>query len=251
MIVSKHGTAQEAWEWANEILIREEKKVLSSGGYRTGNNMMSYDNFLDINKLWVDPEFDFGYMFGYKPMKWNILVRNYIDFDFLDMAKSQVQIKEDKKTYQYSIGFKFSNKHNSGHGCLLSMVFSRRYTQDNPIILLNIRSSEVTKRLLMDFVLVQRIVEYVYGKDVSASIKVYIGNMYISAEHFTMYNNYKDLSKLLESNDSILAVRTLKLMDKYKGMDPETITYKVHRRAVRRVNKVETTPLLAKDLQLV
>lgn len=251
MIQSKHATALEAWEWINEFLAKGEDEVKKNGGNRSGNNMISYDHFMEINKLWVDPKFDFGHMFGYKIQKWSKLITNYVDFDFLDIAKSQVVEKETKKQYNYTVGWKFSNKHTSGHGCLLSLVFSRRHSNDNPVIILNIRSSEVTKRLLMDFLLVQRIAEYIYGKNHSASLKVFCGHAYLSGECFVMYNNHKKLKPLLENNPSDMVQRILKLVDKFDGIDPETINYKVHRRTARRFNLVEIEPLYARDLKLV
>lgn len=251
MIRNKYATAQEAWEKVNEWLATSEDEVKFMGGVRSGNNVISYDHFMEINKLWVDPRFDFGHMFGYKIQKWTKLITNYIDFDFLDIAKSQVQEKEIKKSYNYTVGFKFSNKHASGHGCLLSLVFTRRLKRDNPLIIMNIRSSEVTKRLLMDFLLVQRIAEYIYGKAHSASVLLFCGHMYLTAENFLMYHNHKDLNNLLDGNENIIPKRIKALMEKFMGIDPETITYKVHRRAVRRLNLVDTPPLLARDLRLV
>lgn len=251
MIRSKHATSQEAWEWINEFLATSENKIKLRGGYRSGSNIISYDHYMSINKSWVDPEFDFGKMFGYKLQKWNILISNYIDFDFLDIARSQVREKEAKKTSNYTIGFKFANRHSSGHGCLLSLVFSRRYTADNPIVIINIRSSEVTKRLLMDFLLVERIIEYVYGEKHGASIKLFCGNMYLQGETFTMYHTHKDLFKLLKGNDSFISKKILGLVEKLSNLDPEKVNYKVHRRAVKRLRGVETSPLLAKNLQIV
>ena len=251
MIKSNHATAQEAWEWVNEFLATQEAVVKRKGGVRTGNNVISYDHFMEINKLYVDPNFDFGKLFGYKIQKWSKLISNYIDFDFLDIAKSQVQAMESKKSSNYTIGFKFSNKHTSGHGCLLSLVFCRRLTTDNPLIIINIRSSEVTKRLLMDFLLVERIAEYIYGENHGASVKVFCGHAYITAENFVMYHNYKDLNELLKGNTSIMATRVLALIIKFTGLDPETVKYKVHRRAVKRINNIDTPPLLAKNLKLV
>lgn len=250
MIKTSHATSQEAWEDINEFLALNEEEVKSMGGVRTGNNVISYDYFMEINKLWVDPEFDFGKMFGYKIQKWTKLITNYIDFDFLDIAKSQVQEKEAKKSYNYTIGFKFSNKHTSGHGCLLTLVFQRRHSSDNPIVTINIRSSEVTKRLLMDFLLVQYITDYVYGKGHSASAKVYITQAYVTAENFIMYHNHKDIPTLVKGRPGIMPRKLLEILEKFKKLDPEKVTYKVHRRAVRRINNIPTTPLLAKSLVL-
>lgn len=251
MIKTTHATAQEAWEKINEFLATKENEVKIMGGIRSGNQVILYDTYMEINKLWVDPNFDFGKMFGYKIQKWSKLISNYIDMDFLDIAKSQVVEKESKKASNYSVSFKFSNKHTSGHGCLVSLLFTRRYVSDNPIIVMTIRSSEVTKRLLMDFLLVQRIVEYVYGSKHGASLIVYTHQSYITAENFIMYHTHRDLEVLLKGNNTKIAERVLALLTKFKGLDPETVKYRVHRRAVRRINNVDTPSLYAKNLYLV
>jgi len=211
---------------------------------------LSFPHFLEIHKAWVDPEFDFGYMFGYKIQKWTKLISNYIDFDYLDLIKSLILEREKVHSSNYNIAYKFSNTHGSGHVCLISLVFQRRYTQDNPIIIINIRSSEVTKRLLMDFLLVQRIAEYIYGNKHGASIKLYCSNVYLSGETFTMYHNHKDLRELLKGNETGMAQRILQLLDKFEGPEGLKITFKVHRRAVDRLHKIKINPLKAKDLVL-
>ena len=250
MIRSNHATTQEAWEWINEFLATQEVRVKKNGGVRSGTQIISYDHFLEVNKVWVDPEFDFGYLFGYKKQKWTILKANYIDMNMLDLVKSEVLEREHKKTQNYNLAFKFANTHGSGHGCLISLVFQRRHTQDNPIILINIRSSEVTKRLLMDFLLVQRIAEYIYGDNVSASCKMYCGNVYLSSENFVMYHNYKPLETFLDREHSTMEGRILDVLEKFKQPEAMKIKYKVHLRAVKRIQKVDTTSLKAKDLLL-
>ena len=250
MVHSKHATSQEAWEWINEYLACEEPTVIASGGVRSGPQMISYDHFMEINKVWVDPNFDFGKMFGYKIQKWSKLISNYVDFDFLDIARSLVLEKEVKKQQAYTIGFKFANSHTSGHACLLTLVFQRRITCDNPIVIMNIRSSEVTKRLLMDFLLVERIIEYIYGQKHGASLKVYCGNMYLSGEAFTMYHTYKNLRTLLDGNKTAMAERILKILDKFEKPESLKMNFKVHLRAVKRLHGIEINPLLAKSLRL-
>lgn len=249
MLITQHPTSQHAWEWINEYLVTREQDVLDNGGYRKGPQMISYDHFMEINKSWVDPNFDFGKMFGYKMAKWNKLISNYIDFDFLDIAKSQVQEREQKKHTNYSVVFKFSNTHSSGHACLVSLIFQRREGYDTPLVIMNIRSSEVTKRLLMDFVLVDRIISYVYGGNHQASLKVYIVNAYIAGETFTMYHGHRDLFKLLKGNETEIATRVLKILNKYLEPDAlKKITYKSHQRAIKRLAGDDINPLLSQDL---
>lgn len=48
----------------------------------------------------------------------------------------------------------------------------------------------------------------------------------------------------------IMIDRVLALITKFINMDPETVKYRVHRRAVRRLNNVETPDLFAEDLLL-
>lgn len=250
MIKSKHATSQECWEWINEFLATQERRIKNRGGVRNGPQMISYDHFMEINKAWVDPEFNFGLMFGYKKQKWSILKSNYIDMNMLDLVKSEILEREKKKTQNYNLAFKFSNTHGSGHGCLISLVFQRRYTQDNPIIIINIRSSEVTKRLLMDFLLVQRIAEYIYGPQISVSIKLYCSNLYITAENFVMYHNHKSLITFINPDHSIMEKKIMDILEKFQKPESMKIAYKVHLRAVKRIQKVETTSLKAKELLL-
>lgn len=246
MIKSSHATSQEAWEWINEFLVTKEEKVKKNGGIRSGPQVLSYDHFMEINKAWVDPEFDFGHIFGYRTQKWSKLLSNYVDMNLLDLVKSEVLERESKKAQNYNIAFNFSNVHTSGHGCLISLVFQKRYTQDNPVILINIRSSEVTKRLLMDFLLVQRIIEYIYGPNVSASLKLFCGNMYLTAESFVMYHNHKDLYSLLEGNDNGMVKKVFEVLEKFLKPESMNIKYKVHLRSVKRLQKIEIKSLKAK-----
>jgi len=168
----------------------------------------------------------------------------------VDLVKSEVLEREHKKTQNYNLAFKFSNTHGSGHGCLISCVFQRRYTHDNPVVIINIRSSEVTKRLLMDFLLVQRITEYIYGEDVSASVKLFSGNVYLSAENFVMYHNHKDLTTFINPEHSVMEQRIYDIYNKFIQPEAMEIKYKVHLRAVKRLQKVDTPSLKAKDLLL-
>ena len=250
MIHSKHATTQECWEWVNEYLATQEKRIINKGGMRSGPQIISYDHFMEINKAWVNPEFDFGFMFGYKIQKWSKLISNYVDLNMMDLVKSEVLEREGKKTQNYNLAFKFSNTHGSGHGCLISLVFQRRHTQDNPIVIINIRSSEVTKRLLMDFLLVQRICEYIYGKDVSISVKVFCGNMYLSAENFVMYHNYRSLTLFIDPNHSGMEERIMKVYEKFSDPEALKIKFRVHLRSAKRLNRVDTPQLKAKDLNL-
>lgn len=258
MIISKHATSQEAWEYINEFLVLNEEEVLANGGNRYGSQIISYDHFMEINKAWVDPNFNFATLFGYTKHKWSKLVNNYVNFNYLDLVKSEVLLKEKNKAANYNIAYKFDNTHGNGKGCLLSLVFQRRITQDNPLVIFTLRSSEVTKRLIFDFLLIQRIAEYVYGEEVSVSVKLYCANMYLSGETFTMYDSYKPLKKLLRKSTTVMSKRVLAAMDKFLNIDPDKVVYKIHRRAVRQLQKDDdgnaisgAIDLFAKDCKFI
>lgn len=250
MVRSKHATSQECWEWINEFLITQENRIKRNGGVRTGSQVISYDHFMEINKMWVNPEFDFGFMFGYKKQKWTVLKGNYIDMNMLDLVKSEVLQREQRKTQNYNLAFKFSNRHGSGHGCLISLVFQRRHTHDVPIVIVNIRSSEVTKRLLMDFLLVQRITEYIYGEGVSVSMKLFCGNVWASAENSIMYHNHKSIFTFTDPNHSSMEKKLHEVYHKFMEPSSLNISYKVHLRAAKRLQLIAINSLKAKDLLL-
>lgn len=242
--VHEYATSQEAWEGINEYFFNEEEEINERGGGRNGPQMVSYDHYFHIRKAWVDPEFDFGDIFGYRKQKWSGLINNYIDRNILDIVKSQIMLKEKKRTASYNISLPFTNFHDNGKNCLLSLTFQKRVTHDHPIAIFNLRSSEVTKRLLVDFLLVQRIIEYIYGKDSFAGITMFCGNMYQNAESFTMYDLHKPLKKVIvKKKKSDYRDRVMKVLEHYKTCKLEDIKYKVHQRSVKQLQRPNGVPL--------
>ena len=251
------GSSQEAWEQLNEYLACEDEEIIEMGGTRNGPLIISYNIFVRIRKAWVDPGFDFGYMFGYRIQKWSKLLSNYVNLNYLDLVKSEVQSRESKKNQAYNVSFLFDNAHISGHGCLLNLTFIRRHKVDHPILQMTLRASEVTKRLLMDLLLVQRMGEYVYGKDQHISIEIFFPHIYLSSESFTMYDNHKPIKELFKGRKGKFQEKILGILNKFKTVDPTEITYKVHLRSVRQLQRVDGIPLsgdkhlYAKDLSLI
>jgi hypothetical protein len=247
------GSSQEAWEGINEYFLTQEQEVVDRGGTRTGSQLLSYNHFIDIHRAWINPDFDFGKMFGYTPTKWTHLISNYINMAYLSLVKSEVIARELKNSKQYNISFNFSNSHGSGKGCLLSCTFVRRPSVGYPILLFNLRSSEVVKRLAVDFLLLQRIGEYVYG-DTKFGLQLFCGNLYTTAEFSTMYNTHKKLRKIITDRDNLQPFQTkvLEIFKRFKTVDPATIKYKVHLRAVKRLQPelFPVKPFLAKDCYL-
>ena len=233
--------AQLAWEGINKYILNNETEIEERGGGRYGPIMSSYNMFIKARELWVDPEFDLGLVFGYQKHKWSSLCNNYIDLDQLDIVKTQIQDREKKYSQSYNISYIFSNSHVSGKGCLLTLTFQRRINTAYPILVLNLRASEVTKRLIFDFVLIQRIFEYVYGPGKHASLEMFCGNCYLSAEHFTMYDGVEPIESIIQLNAdgkmSTYQKRVLNRLEFFKQASPKEITYKSHLRAVKQLQK--------------
>lgn len=250
--VHEFANSQEAWEGINEYFLNCEKEILENGG-RYGSQLISYNVFINIRKAWVDPEFDFGNMFGYRMQKWTGLINNYVNHNYLDILKSQILAKEATKYPQYNISMQFDNSHGHGKNCLLSLTFTRRLDLDIPVATFNLRSSEITKRLLIDLLLVQRIAEYIYGEEQHIMINLFCGNMYQNAESFTMYDKHRPLDKVLTKKGSKTswAKRVMEILDKFKTVNPDEIKYKVFKRSVNQLQNVHgDKPMKAGELPL-
>lgn len=258
MIKKKYNNSQEAWEELHHMFLNKEKMITRKGGGRYGGQMSAYDVFIEIEKAWVLPTFDFGNTFGYRKQKWSTLVGNYIDREELEIFKEAVLERENKGSYNYNISMPFKNNHKHGKNCLLSLTASKRNNASKSILSFTLRSSEITKRLLLDFLLVQRIGEYIYGPDKEIGITCYAINMYMNPEAFTMYDTFKPISQILEINGekTTWQNKVMDLLDKFKTIDVDDVKYKVHKRCVRQLQRPNGHPLsgdrpmLAKDLKL-
>jgi hypothetical protein len=251
--ILEFATSQEAWEGINEYFLLSPEDIIKRNGTSSSSLLIAYDTIVKIRKLRVDPEFDFSRTFNYRKQKWNTLVSNYVDLNLLDLVKTEVQKREAKRDSNYNISFLFDNTHISGKGCLLSITFSRRNYADQPTMIVSMRSSEIVKRLNFDFLLVQRIAEYVYGTRTHVGANFYIPNMYTIPEVSAMYHKHRDLKILFEGVGKLTPFqsRTLATIDKFRDIDIEKISYKIHQRAAKVLQgHGEGKPLLARDLQL-
>ena len=257
-------TLETAWEGINEYLVNNETQIKEMGGGTYGTEMVSYDNFIHIYKPYISPNYNFGEILGYKYKKWSKLINNYVNLNYLDLVKSEVLDREKKKSGHYNFTFHFDNAHGSGKDCLISLSFCRRKGQKEPYVIYTTRASEVTSRLIFDFLLIQRICEYVYGKEKAQTCDVlcYIPFMFVNVERFLFYMGYKGKkcvkSKPGSESYTLFQERCLKKFDEYMTVKPESIKRKVHRRSALQIQKNPQTgkplsnapDLFAKDLIL-
>ena len=254
-------TLESAWEGINQFLVNEEIKIRKNGGGTYGTEMVSYDNYIHIYKPYINPNYNFGEILGYRYKKWTKLINNYVNLNYLDLVKSEVLDRERKKSAHYNYTFHFDNAHGSGKDCLISLSFCRRKGSKDPYVIYTTRASEATSRLIFDFLLIQRLIEYVYGPEKAQRCDVlcFIPYIFVNVERFLFYMGYKgrDCVKKGSETYSPYQERCLKKYDEFMTIDPNKIKYKVHKRSAVQIQKgpdgkpISKCPdLFAKDLTI-
>lgn len=248
------ATSQEAWEKLNEAFLSYDKSLFKSGAIANSGVAVVYNVFIKIRKAWVDPDFDYGRMFNYTETKWTSLLNNYIDFNKLDLLRSKLRVISNKYTQNYNVTYTFNNRHDNGKQCLIAATFSKRFQEDIPVITMVMRASEITKRLIFDFLLIQRMSEYVYGNNQSVQINVFATQMYGNCETLLMYDTYKPFKKIIKKVEKNAWIDNLsETLKKFKENPPEKFqSFKVFFRSykVLRPDLYEYKSLLARDLLL-
>lgn len=249
MRIKWFDNSMQAWEGLNEAFLRNDEWLNASV---QSHCLYSYDTVIGIRDPKVDPEFDFGRHFNYTMNKWRQLVNNYLDLKELKEIKEEINILEFNKKF-YALALQFSNNHEHGKNCLLSMVFSKRPRQEKPNIAIFMRASEVTKRLICDLLLFQRIGELVFQGD-PFTITIHFNQIFNDDSVLLMYHAHKDVFKIMQAKGIALERQKeiTTLLKKLISQDPEKVKYKVHRRAVKvlRPDLVKYPVTLAKDCKL-
>ena len=241
-----------AWESLNEAFLNPHNTNIS---FISGNKALyAYNLVIGIKDPWVDPEFDFGRNFNYTISKWRSLVANYIDKEELELIRDEIIKEENKRSSSkvYNLALQFTNKHGHGKNCLLSMVFSRKICCDTPTISVFLRASEVTKRLICDLLLFQRIGEYVYG-DTPFHLVIHFNQIFNDDTVLLMYHVHKPITNIFRGSSDIRFNNLLNRLVELQKKDPEDIKYKVHRRAAKVLHPelYKYPKTLAKDCRLV
>lgn len=238
--ILEYPTLQSAWEGLNTYMALNEDEILANnGGGIYGTEFIAYNTLVIVNKAWVDPNFDFGSVLGYNIKKWTTLVKNYVDFNYLDLLKSEIGYRTGRKAKSYNYVYRFSNKYGGGKDCLISLIFQKKSTDEFPNMFFTVRTSEITSRLIFDFLLIQRIAEYVYGKDYPVSVQFFAPTMFVTAERFSMFATYKGWKyfKKRLSLDIRFQRRILNTYNHFISTDVETIKYKAHKRCAQAIQK--------------
>lgn len=248
-----------AWEGLNEFMANNQTEIIAKGyGGTYGTEMVLYGAVINVEIAKIDENFNFGKSIGYSPKKWSKLVNNYINFDYLELVKSEIMAREKKKATSYNHVVHFDNSHGSGKDCLIALQFQKRLDEDFPCIIFTTRASECTKRMIFDFLLLQRMVEYVYGKEQVVKAQLFIPFMYINVESYLIYCGYKGGPKNILLKDdqtkdyTLFQKRILQRWEEFTTKDPKEIKYRVHKRSAMQIQGLSgAKDLLAKDLKLI
>ena len=228
------STSQEAWEKLNEAFLRLDPVIFERGATANSGVAVAYNMFIKIRKAWVDPDFDYGRCFNYKEAKWTSLLNNYIDFNKLDLLRSKVRVLKQSYNQNYNISYTFNNHHDNGKQCLLAATFSKRFNEDIPVITMVIRASEITKRLIFDLLLIQRMSEYVYGPDQTVQLNIFATQMYGNTETLLMYNTHKPIKKVLKGASNPWVDKVWETWEKFQnGTEKQFSSFKVFFRSFK------------------
>lgn len=237
----------QAWEMLNENLLIEDSRLKVK---KVGRCSYLFDFVIGIRKAKLPDDINFGKLFHYYDNKWRTLVNNYVDFNELDKIKATIEDLTKKRRPIYNLAYQFKNDHGNGKECLLSAIFSRRGGRKLRVVLF-LRATEATKRLLVDLLLFQRMGEYVWGKDKEFSLVLYCNQLMQDDQVLLMYHAHKNIVPILEQCKD--KKRQEKLVSNlYKLMETplESIKYKVYRRIAKVIKEGKKPVLLVKDCQL-
>lgn len=228
------ATSQEAWEKLNEAFLRLDPVLFEKGATANSGVAVVYNVFVKVRKAWVDPDFDYGRCFNYKDAKWTSLLNNYIDFNKLDLLRSKVRSMKRSYNQNYNISYTFNNHHDNGKQCLLAATFSKRFNEDVPVITMILRASEITKRLIFDLLLVQRMAEYVYGPEQTVQLNIFATQMYGNTETLLMYHTHKPLKKILKGVSNPWVDKLWETWEKFQnGTEKQFSSFKVFFRSFK------------------
>ncbi len=249
----------EAWIKINQLVIspgRVNKKYYNV--IEVSKAKYFYNVTFEVLNPQVDPKFDFGRQFNYTKSKWASLVKNYVNIDNLSEFKNQITSNTKKV---YNLSYNFTNIHKHGKQCLISLTATKKPDKNTvPQLSVYMRASEVTKRLICDFLLIQRIGEYLFDNQ-KFTVVFHIVQMFNDETVLLMFHAYQDIRGFLKEqietmrysgDDSSSEKSLLKRLNEFIKKDPDEVKYKVHKRALKvlRPDLFNYPTTLAKDCKL-
>lgn len=225
----------DAWDGINNYFINQDLEILEKGGGNYSKEFVMYNAFIEVTEAKLDPKFDFFKSLGYKNKKWPKLVNNYINFNYLDLIKDAIQHRVKNKSKHYSFTFHFDNSHSSGKDCLISLTFLQKLGKDKPTVIYHTRASECTKRMLFDFLLIQKVIEYIYGTELVPHLECYIPFLFVMPEPLTLYMRWKAKGLKAIHNKPEDYTKFQRVLEKEWNYLRKTPLTQIKRRSIKRV----------------
>lgn len=250
---NRYKTFLEAWEKINQaFVLHNPEDNLEDDDIRTVTQAVYlYNQVIHIENTDEYPEtYNFGEAFNYTKNKWTRLIGNYIDRAALEQFKERINKETSSKKF-FNIPYFFDNNHLNGKNCLMYMLATKRYGGGPPYLTFNMRASEVTKRLLLDFLLAKRIGDYLF-ENTKYKVTFSISQMFQDNTVLLMYHKHEDLTPYLKNRKDKRGIRLYgQLNGLLKGKESD-FKYKVHKRVfkVLRPDLYKYPTLLAKDCQI-
>lgn len=224
----KFDNPWEAYIGLNKWWYNNYETLHRRGGGRYGSELFMPNVFFHCGYGKIDPKLDLGKLLGYSPTKWNTLVTNYLSYQGVHDVRDAVQEREKAGKSNYNVVMLFTNQYKKGKGCLISLQFSKRPRKDpntgehERVVTFSTRATELTKRLIFDLLLVQRVAEFVYkGTGVKWNVQFFSPHVYQCAESLVLLTNHQPLEWWNDNGqiDDKWKLRVHNMYDKY--MDPE------------------------------
>jgi len=236
-----YPTSQEAWIRLNKFLIDIDPEE-TPDAYIASNQVILYDVLINIERSWIQDEWDFTKTANYTKSKWTSLVNNYVNRGHLEEIISSVHVRELRKDKNYNISFHFSNQHGGGKGCLLTATFSRRYGEDTPMIHATIRASEFYKRGMFDLLLLHRLGQEAWG-DTPFGLKIFAHQLWGGADWLSLLSSVIRPKILFRRvKEGSFRDKVLNNFKKFKAIrDIDGLAYHAHKRACKVIQK-KTNP---------
>lgn len=164
-----------------------------------------------------------------------MLQRNYLDIVELEKLKNDLEKREVKASSHFTHTLRFHNKKENGKDCLISLTISKRQGIAEPVLVMHTRAIEVTKRFLLDLLLVQRIAEYILPRN-KCTLTIYCPMVYQDADTFTMYHTHRNLLEIAgNKNITKWQERVFRALNSFRITPIEEIKYKVNRRCAKQL----------------
>ena len=252
MVEFIYPTSQEAWIGLNKALIKTTPDKYPNT-YIQSNQVIIYDVLINIQRSWVDPDWDFTETANYTMGKWTSLINNYVDKNHLEEILASVHHRDLKKDKNYNITFHFSNQHGGGKGCLLTATFSRRYGVADPIIHATFRASEFYKRGMFDLLLLHRLGQAAWGEEAGFGVDIWAHQLWGGSDWLSLLSSVIPPEKLFRRiKPNSFHAKVYENYKRFKELkDIDGLSYHAHKRAAHVIQgSVKEKRVLAKHCLL-